>query len=380
MTSSKIIEFNAIESIPLSYWQDLDPDRPLYFDYDFLKAFERSNTNIGFTYLFVVKENKAVGLAISQTISISFKTITKNIRLANWLKQVLDYCFKNRPLVVMFCGNVFLSGEYGIFINKNEDSNDIFSKIAVGLKKQIKKTKKLHTIFIKDFVEESLSVTNLLYSYNYSSLQVEPNMVINIEPSWETFDDYKNQLKSKYRVKVNKADSKSNVLTTHMFEKEDIEVYKSQLQDLYENTISNADFNAQVLNLNTYLELKKSYHDKFILKGYFFEDKLVGFLSAMLYNKALVAHFIGLDYTKNKTYAIYPRILNDYIRLGIETKVSCINLGRTALEIKSTVGARPQALICYAKHKRPLLNKMLKPFIKNIKIKPYKQHQPFKIS
>ena len=54
------------------------------------------------------------------------------------------------------------------------------------------------------------------------------------------------------------------------------------------------------------------------------------------------AHFIGIDYSKNKEFAIYPRILNDYVRLGIETKSNQINLGRTASEIKSTLGAKPK--------------------------------------
>ena len=92
----------------------------------------------------------------------------------------------------------------------------------------------------------------------------------------------------------------------------------------------------------------------------------------------LDAHFIGIDYSNNKSYAIYPRILNDYVRIGIETGSSQINLGRTASEIKSTLGAQPKALTCYCKHKRYLPNQILKPFIKNVQIKSFKQHQPFK--
>ena len=143
-------------------------------------------------------------------------------------------------------------------------------------------------------------------------------------------------------------------------------------------TIDNADFNAQILNLNTYTQLKNTYKDNFIVKGYFLEGKLVGFLSAMQNGDHLDAHFIGIDYSKNKEYAIYPRILNDYVRLGIETKSSQINLGRTASEIKSTLGAQPKTLTCYCRHKYGLPNKILKPFIKNVHIKTFKQHQPFK--
>jgi hypothetical protein len=157
-----------------------------------------------------------------------------------------------------------------------------------------------------------------------------------------------------------------------------VELYKDELQNLYQNTIDNANFNAQVLDLNTYIELKNTYKDDFIVQGYFLDQKIVGFLSALHNNNHLDAHFIGLDYTLNKDYAIYPRILNDYIRLGLEKGVATINLGRTASEIKSTVGAIPLELSCYIKHKNKFINFLIRPFFKRIQIKSFKQHSPFK--
>lgn len=92
----------------------------------------------------------------------------------------------------------------------------------------------------------------------------------------------------------------------------------------------------------------------------------------------LDAHFIGIDYSKNKEFGIYTRILNDYVRLGIETKSTQINLGRTASEIKSTLGAQPKTLTCYCKHQRYLPNQVLKPFIESVQIKSFKRHSVFK--
>ena len=203
-------------------------------------------------------------------------------------------------------------------------------------------------------------------------------MIIHLKSEWNSFEDYTNALKSRYRVKANRADSKSKVLDAKFFTKADISFYLEELQSLYQNTINNADFNAQILNLNTYVNLKNTYNDAFYVKGYFLDNKLVGFLSAMKNGSNLDAHFIGIDYSNNKEFAIYPRILNDYVRLGISTKASQINLGRTASEIKSTLGAQPRTLTCYCKHKYYLPNQILKPFIKNVKIKSFKQHQPFK--
>jgi predicted N-acyltransferase len=210
-------------------------------------------------------------------------------------------------------------------------------------------------------------------------MRVEPNMIITIDPKWKNFEDYKDSLKSKYRIKVNKADSTSRSLDARLFSESDFATFKDELQQLYQNTIDNANFNAQVLNLDTYVKLRAAYHEDFIVKAYFYNDVLVGFLSALANNNHLDAHFIGLDYSLNKTLAIYPRILNDYIRIGIEKKVKYINLGRTASEIKTTVGAIPVELTCYLRHKRLFVNSVFKFLNNKIHLKEFKQHYPFKI-
>lgn len=370
--------FKTVDRIPRAYWDSLSCCTNIYYSPEFLRAFEIANTNIAFNYIFILRDDEAVAFANTQIVTIGVETITKNISMSAKLKELINNLFCNNHICVLFCGNVFLSGEYGTFLKDGEDKIETFRAIAKGVKTLAKDTKKLNAVFIKDFENESLFITDHLKSFDYEAMKVEPNMIINLNPNWSSFEHYKNALKSKYRVKANKADSKSATLEAKFFTEADIRYYKNELQDLYQNTISNADFNAQILNLETYIQLKNSYKDHFIVKAYFLEDKLVGFLSAMKNDMHLDAHFIGIDYTKNKEFAIYPRILNDYVRLGIETKSDQINLGRTASEIKSTLGAVPKTLTCYFKHKRYLPNKILKPFIKNVKIKSFKQHQPFK--
>ena len=369
--------FKTVDSIPKSYWESLNCTNNIYYSPEFLKAFELANRDIEFNYIFILKDGEAVAFANTQIVTIGIETITKNIAMSHKLRNIVNNLFCNNHIRVLFCGNVFLSGEYGTFLKEGEPKVETFKAIAKAVKK-LYRCKRLSTVFIKDFEDESLYITDHLKAFDYASMHVEPNMIIYLDSAWKSFEDYTLALKSKYRVKANRADTKSDVLESKLLSEEDIKMYLDELQALYQNTIDNADFNAQILNLNTYTQLKNTYKDHFIVKGYFLEGKLVGFLSAMQNGDHLDAHFIGIDYSKNKEYAIYPRILNDYVRLGIETKSSQINLGRTASEIKSTLGAQPKPLTCYCKHKNSVPNKILKPFIKNVHIKTFKQHQPFK--
>lgn len=373
--SSKI--FQAVDEIPINYWDQLQCTSNVYYTPQFLKTFELANTDIEFNYIFILKNNQPVAFANTQLVTIGIETITKNIRMSPRIRRIVNNMFCNNSIKVLFCGNVFLSGEYGTFLKVGEPKEETFAAIAKAVKK-LYRCKRLHTIFIKDFEDESLYITDHLKSFDYASMHVEPNMIIYLKPEWQSFKDYTKALKSKYRVKANRADTKSEALEAKIFTVNDIEVHKTQLQALYQNTINNADFNAQILNLNTYIHLKNTFGEKFIVKGYFLNGELVGFLSAMQNGSNLDAHFIGIDYDNNKTYGIYPRILNDYVRIGIATKSTQINLGRTASEIKSTLGAQPKTLTCYCKHKHFLPNQILKPFVKNVQIKSFKQHQPFK--
>ncbi|NRD22038.1 N-acetyltransferase [Winogradskyella litoriviva] len=370
--------FKTINTIPKNYWESVKCCTNIYYSPEFLEAFEIANKDIEFNYIFILKDKEAIAFANTQIVTIGIETITKNISMSKKIRRFVNRMFCNNHISVLFCGNVFLSGEYGTFLKDGEDKIKTFNAIAEGVKKLSKTTKKLSAIFVKDFENESLKITNQLKLFDYATMQVEPNMIIYLKPEWHSFEDYTNALKSKYRVKANRADTKSKSLEAKLFLETDIEFYKSQLQELYHNTIDNADFNAQILNLDTYINLKKAFKEKFIVKGYFLENKLVGFLSAMQNGSHLDAHFIGINYKKNKEFGIYPRILNDYVRLGIETKSDQINLGRTASEIKSTLGAQPKALTCYCKHKRYLPNQILKPFIQNVHIKSFKQHSVFK--
>ena len=378
MSKLKASFYNSIEAISPEHWDSIGCCDNKYYTPEFLKAFETANSDIEFNYIIIFKDDIAVAFANTQVVTISIETITKNIKISDRFKQNINNLFCNNSIRVMFCGNIFLSGEYGTFLKEGEDKLDTFNAITKGLKTLYRSTKKLNAIFIKDFKEASLYITDSLQKFDYTAMHVEPNMIITLNTEWKSFEEYKVALKSKYRVKANKADSKSDKLVAKLFSAADIETYKDQLQALYENTIANANFNAQILNLNTYTNLKATFKDAFIVKGYFLEDKLVGFLSAMVNQENLDAHFIGLDYMLNKEYAIYPRILNDYVRLGIENKSTRINLGRTASEIKSTLGAKPEKLTCYIRHKSPFQNQLMKPFIKNIQIKSFREHKPFK--
>ena len=85
--------FKSINEIPNSYWDSLDCCTNIYYSPEFLSAFELSNSDIEFNYIFILKDNEAVAFANTQIVTIGIETITKNIRMSSTLRRIINNLF-----------------------------------------------------------------------------------------------------------------------------------------------------------------------------------------------------------------------------------------------------------------------------------------------
>jgi hypothetical protein len=110
----------------------------------------------------------------------------------------------------------------------------------------------------------------------------------------------------------------------------------------------------------------------------FLDDKLCGFSTLYMCKGIVHVHYIGLDYEINKTHKLYNRMLLDVLRIAIENKIDKIHFGRTATEIKSTIGAKPIVLNAYLKVNNRFLNRIAPYFLKRIKVPHFVIRNPFR--
>ena len=74
------------------------------------------------------------------------------------------------------------------------------------------------------------------------------------------------------------------------------------------------------------------------------------------------AHFLGYNVQLNSNYQLYFNILLVLVEQAIESRSQFLNLSRTALEIKSSVGAIPYDLTIHLKYHNSTINQWV-PFI-----------------
>lgn len=375
MSEYSINQFSSIDDIPDIAFDQLGCNTSFYFSKLFLWTIEETNKSIAYTYLLFIQKDIPIALAIIQCMDVTLDGASSNLPLSQKLARSVQCYLSNRKTHIMVCGNVFLSGEYGLWVKDGVDKRKVYDTLSQKLK-TLKTIKKANIFFLKDFNAIQDTAVSVTEKQQFQSFAVEPNMRLSL--IWKDFESYKASLKSKYRVKVNKADSSSSALIVTSLTAQEIKNKRKELQTLYDSITEKALFNAVAIEIETYALLKERFSENVIFNTYSKGEKILGFLTAFKVGDVLDAHFIGLNYEFNKTEAIYPRMLNDYVRLGLSLGMKELNLGRTASEIKSTFGATPEHLRCYVKHRRTVANMLFKPLVRQIKMTEYKQHAPFK--
>lgn len=375
--------FSSIDEIPAEIWEGLKCTENIYFHPSFIKALEKNHPEIIFSYIVLVdKNNHPTAFASIKIIDFHLKSIKNDLEFLKNIGRRLHVFPDKKALKLLICGNTFVSGEHGVFIKKNQNKKAIIKELAESINHFVNSDKKLKkqidAFLVKDFTKESLFITDELKDFKYHTFLVEPNMQLQLQENWRNFDDYLASMKTKFRVKARKAFKQSAEIRVEEVTLENIDRKLPKMTALYEKVASNAGFNLGNFNLETYKDLKEKFGDNYILKTYWLEDKIVGFISGVINQKSLDAHFVGIDYSLNREYAIYQRMLYDYIDIAINKKLKTINFGRTASEIKSSVGAEPQELTMYLRHKKSLTNRILKLFLQRVQPTPFLQKSPFK--
>lgn len=369
-----ITEFYEIVTVPDIVFTQNDSFNNIYASRNFLLALEQTNHHIQYTYLVIGDILAPSAFAVIEILNVNIWKAATALPFKRLLAKERNLNFENAASKIAVVGHLYFSNTSGIYELILTDSKLIFQSIANHLKTS-NRFKPCSTYFFKDYNFD----TNQNESWNgFTAFQSQPDMIIPNINRWQTYEEYKINLKSKYRVKVNKANSLSSKLIQKKLDFLEIHNNSHDIQKLLDQVNLHSDFKTPTIDVHFYEKLSALFPEQIHVYGYFLDSKIVGFSSAIQTGKKLVAHFVGIEYALNKEYAIYQRMLNDYIQLAIAIKTETLHLGRTSSEIKSTVGAIAIPLKSYVSHKRAWGNLLFKPFVKKMKSTAFKQHDVFK--
>ena len=333
-------------------------------------------------YIGLFAEHRLVGVALTQFLDLnqldSFGDRDQCVKT-----YIRNFIFKNFASHVLFVGNNMLTGQNAFVFSKDivvEEAIKTLHAAATELKSQLYlQGKKVHLTSFKDFNESEINYFQLpQYQKNYI-FTTQPNMFFFVSKQWNSEFDYIDALSKKYRDQYKRARKKIQSLDKKKMNLEDIITHEEDIFKLYLHVAKNAPFNTFFLTKNHFRIFKEKLKERFLFYGYFENGKLIGFNTLVKNGNTLDTYFLGYDNAVQKEKMLYLNMLYDMIGYAIKKKYDNIVFGRTALEIKSAVGAKPIKMFGLIEHSNRIVNSKMSvifPYLEPEMI--WKERNPFR--
>ena len=373
--------YSSIAQLPKK-WDEVAHENA-FLQTPYLKVLEESApTNMQCFYVGIFEKNSLIGVALAQYLDLN-KLESFGERDQCIKTFIRNFIFKNFASHALFLGNNMITGQNSYTFNKEINAitiAEILSKCAVEITKFFKKQDiKIHIVSFKDFYQESAtelkkSTFSLLYEFN-----TQPNMIFELQNQWKTNTEYIEALTKKYRDQYKRAHKKFEGIKTRELSLDEIILEENRIYELYLHVAKNAPFNTFFLAKNHFSSFKRQCGPKFILVGYYLKNELVGFHTLLVNGKTLETYFLGYNEQIQKEKMLYLNMLYNMTQFGIENQFKKIIFGRTALEIKSSIGAKPVIMSGFIYHTNKWINRILPKIFPNLEPSlVWQQRHPFK--
>jgi hypothetical protein len=360
----------------------------IYGSYAYLSALSKTSGEFEkFIYPQVYLDGKLIAAGCFQELHLNREKLNElgrlfsadsswTIKLESLVKGLLGA--KSKSLKVLIAGNCQVSGPYGLFfVNPLTEKQQltVWQQLIQFIESELDP---YSILLVKDLNGKSDQMDLLWRRDNFTSTQALPVMQMQIMSQWESFSDYIAAMGSKYRIRAKAARKKGRELVVQRWNTQQVAENINEIMNLYQQVYQRARFRLQKVNEDYFINLSMMESDKFIFNAWLENGQLVGFSTMFLDQKRADAHLIGLNYDTNKSHSLYLNMLYQYVEDAILSRVELLDLGRTAMEIKSTVGAIPIDLSVYLKLKNPLLNGLACMMAGNTVPETWIQRHPFR--
>lgn len=372
--------YSSVNQLPEN-WNELAVST-IFLSKEYLVILEKSApANMSCHFIGLFEKETLVGIAVSQFLDLnqleSFGERDQCIK-----SSVRNIVFKKFSSHILLIGNNTLTGQNAFVISEKTNQSEVIktlNKAVLSLKEIFKnKGKKVHLCTLKDFYEDEVSQFEIPEFNPYLRFSTQPNMIFTVRDHWKTEEDYVAALSKKYRDQYKRARKKATGLVKKQLSLEEIKSQEEVIYDLYYHVAKSAPFNTFFLPKNHFAVFKEQLQENFLFYGYFENDKLIGFNTLIKNGSDLDTYFLGYDDSVQREKMLYLNMLYDMIGYAIKEQFKTVIFARTALEIKSSVGATPLKMYGLMSHDNKLINSQLDFFFRYLEPETvWKERHPF---
>ena len=355
---------DRIDFFDKTHWDKVTSHDSLFLSRRYLRVLEDAGPdNLRQCYALVFRDKEPVAAIAAQSVTVS----VARLRSKSARQIPLDR-LEEKMLV---CGNLLSWGMHGISFAPNVDHEPLWPAVAEAIYR-LRRVDKLFGdtafVMVKDIPDRYASSANALSRFSYRELETEPNMVLEISPKWKSYDDYLGSLTSKYRKQAKQIEKEVEEAGCNVTEIKSDEIARQaeQLHALYLQTHKNARLRLVTLPVTFLPTLARELGDDMRFTVLKRGETLLGFVTTVKDGETAVGYYIGFDRAANADIPIYFRLLQAVIDHAISLGCTRLSLGRTALEPKARLGARPDPMRVWIRHRIPMLNLVVRGLLHTI--------------
>lgn len=385
----EIKTYESVTQVPEKVWTAIVDPTNLLTQPSYLLLIEKLHSDqLRFYYSVCYLENELVGFFFFQenvfrgTNLLDYFPSEEN---ANWLKKIgIKFLSLFKPIIrrievpMLNAGNIFMTGEAGCFCIYQQNK---VAKYALQLRcidSILKSYPHIKAILSADFYDEELEDAAVFKNKSYRYISIEGDNIMNVPTNWKNFDHYLQALSSKYRVRAKNILKKSESISKVNLTLEDTKKYAIQINNLYNHVADKVSFKLATLHPDFFIHQKENMPENYHIEGYFHEETMVGFVSYYVFTGSIEVHYFGIDYSILKELHLYQRMLYDMVATAIRFQKNKLHFGRTAPEVKTTIGAELKPMFGYLKYRNPIVNFIMQFFTQRLKPREYTLRSPFK--
>jgi hypothetical protein len=338
-----------------AHWAAVTAQASVFLQLPYLTALaDAPPEGVGIRVALIYRAGQPVAAVLCQCVAITGGRIGATKAPLTKLRQ--------RALV---CGNLLSWGQHAVAFAPGVDQEGLWLGVGEALYR-IRRAERLagqtNLVLVKDLPEARVPPD--LATLGYKAFATDPDMVLEHGPKVTDFAGYLASMNAKYRkaakdaiADVTKAGATVEVLT-------DVAAEAGRLQELYLQVQARASVRLATMDPGYLPALQRTLGEGFRVVGVRRGGTLIGFLSLIRDGDTAVAYLIGFEESANAEMPLYFRLLYAGVEHGLLLGCRRLSLGRTALEAKAKLGAKPVALHVALRHRVSAANALIHPLLR----------------
>jgi hypothetical protein len=375
---------DSIDYVDPVRWDTLTNGASLFLQRRYLAVLERAGPdNLAARYALIYRGRTPVAAAVFQVVTVAGTRFMKTERagVRRVLRRALTPAAAALRERIVVCGNLLSWGFHAAAFAPGVAPAEVWPGIAEAIyrvRRAERLTGEADFALVKDLGAADMDAAEALRRFSYRPVESDPNMVLELDPAWRSYEDYVASLTGKYRNAARKIGKDLAQAGCTLGPLKEVIAHADRLHALYLGVVDNAAVRPVTLPPAFFPALAEALGEDFRCVAVRRAHDLVGFISVLKDGDTAVAYYIGFDRASGVGNSVYLALLHAVIGEAIALGCRRISFGRTALEPKAGLGARPERTWLWARHRNPVMNVLVRRLLRAVPHGEAPERSPFK--